>query len=304
MPFAIRSRQVSRALRGYVNEAERELTRGSRQLPKERETNGSRSCQQIYSFLEKVSDQSQATSEMNKILIGTSGWMYKSWERDFYPDGLRSADELHYYAREFCTVEINNSFYKLPSPKTFSNWAAQVPEEFTFAVKASRYLTHIKRLKESEAALENIYNSASHLESKLGPILVQLPPRWHKNLQRLEKFLASARMIEGVRWVIEFRDESWHDSTVYSLLEKYDAALCIADSYKLERHDRLTADFTYFRYHGRTPHDAPNYTAAQLKHEAMKIQTLSAHVDKVFVYFNNDAKGHAVRNAKALRELL
>ncbi|HEY9757594.1 MAG TPA: DUF72 domain-containing protein [Oculatellaceae cyanobacterium] len=241
---------------------------------------------------------------MNNILIGTSGWMYKSWQGDFYPEGLKPADELHYYSEEFDTVEINNSFYKLPTPETFSNWANQVSEGFTFAVKASRYLTHVKRLKDADGPVDNVYSNASHLNSKLGPILVQLPPRWSKNLERLEQFLSLTQSIKDAKWAIEFRDESWHSEDVYHLLKKYEAALCIADSYKLLRHDRVTADFSYIRYHGQTPHDAPNYTTAELKREGKKIKMLSSQVDQIFVYFNNDAKGNAIRNAKKLRELL
>lgn len=238
------------------------------------------------------------------IMIGTSGWVYASWRGKYYPDKLAHQDELSYYSTEFCTVEINNSFYKLPPSEKFANWAKQVPENFVFAVKASRYLSHNKKLKDAEDPLQKICDTAKGLGRKLGPMLLQLPPNWERNLERLEQFLNLATSYAGFQWVLEFRHESWFCEEVYRILEAHNVALCIADSNKLKRVDRLTADFAYIRYHGRSPSSAPNYTQTQLRIEAQKILRFAEEVKEIYVYFNNDAEARAVYNAQKLEHLI
>lgn len=240
---------------------------------------------------------------MARVLVGTSGWSYKSWKKNFYPKDLPNDRFLEFYSKEFPTAEINNSFYHLPKPETYAKWAALVPKEFVFAVKASRFITHIKRLKEAKEAWGRFLGNTRSLGSHLGPILFQLPESFRCDRERLENFL---RIVEksGERLVFEFRHESWFTDETYELLKRHNAALCIADSPKYPRMDVLTADFVYIRFHGRTKLFTSSYTKAQLVAEAKKIKRYLKEVKEVFVYFNNDAKGAAIRNAGTLRTLL
>jgi uncharacterized protein YecE (DUF72 family) len=212
-----------------------------------------------------------------KHYIGTSGWVYTHWQGLFYPAKTPAKDLLQYYAGEFRTAEINNSFYKLPTLDTYRSWAEQVPEDFVFAVKASRFLTHMKKLKDPLEPWTNVITHAAELGPRLGPVLLQFPERWQKNLPRLEEFfdMASAQIIRP-RIAVEFRNQSWFDDDVYSILEKYGAALCIADSDRFVREDRLTADFTYMRFHGRGQLYATSYTNDFLEHEAKNMKRLMA----------------------------
>ena len=162
-----------------------------------------------------------------KVHIGTSGWYYKHWLGVFYPPGTTGAQMFEFYARHFDTVEINNSFYRLPTAKTFDTWRESSPRNFCFAVKASRFTNHMKKLKDPKSSSEKFFLVAERLEEKLGPILFQLPPRWKLNLERLAEFL-EALPVEH-KYVFEFRDESWLVSPVFELLRKYNAAHCIHD---------------------------------------------------------------------------
>jgi uncharacterized protein YecE (DUF72 family) len=241
-----------------------------------------------------------------KALIGTSGWVYKHWRKLFYPEELAVKDDLRFYATEFKTAEINNSFYKLPSKETYENWASQVQDTFVFSVKASRYLTHMKKLKDPEEPWSNVVSHAAELGDRLGPILLQFPERWRKNAERLQAFLElSADVRDPKRIAFEFRNETWFDSDVYSLLEKYQCALCIADSDKFKRENRLTADFTYIRFHGRGENIyADSYSKDVLKSEAARIKKWLHDGIDVYVYFNNDGMANAIKNARTLRELI
>lgn len=245
---------------------------------------------------------------MARAFVGTSGWNYAGWRGLFYPEGLPSRQYLAFYAGEFGTTEVNYSFYHLPRPQTYANWAAQVPEGFVFAVKASRLVTHIKRLKAVAEPWRTFVGNARGLGTRLGPILLQFPPSLAKDEARLKQFLALARReARGkppLRLVFEFRHESWFTDPVYRLLRAHGAALCIADSPRYPRRDVVTADFTYFRFHGRTRLFASRYTTGELAEEARGMaRQLAAGLD-VYVYFNNDAEGHAVENARALGALL
>jgi uncharacterized protein YecE (DUF72 family) len=245
------------------------------------------------------------------LRIGTSGWAYKHWLDRFYPDDLKPDDYLRYYAHEFNTAEINYSFYKLPSEENYHNWFQEVGPDFIFAVKGSRYLTHMKKLKDSADPWQKICDTAGCLDKKLGPILMQFPERWKKNTERLKEFLEITKAAntgdnkaQGARIAFEFRDESWFCKEVYALLEKFDAALCIADSLKFIRKDVLTTDFTYIRYHGRTPIYAANYSISELKTESKKIQKFLGDGINVYAYFNNDGEAHAIENARQLKKML
>ncbi|RMH37854.1 MAG: DUF72 domain-containing protein [Nitrospirae bacterium] len=245
------------------------------------------------------------SKESAAILVGTSGWTYASWRGRFYPPELKSQQFLEFYAKEFPTTEINYSFYHLPKPQTYAKWAQQVPAHFLFAVKASRFITHIKRLQDVHESWRIFVENARALGPHLGPILLQFPPSFSCDLQRLEAFLMFVcERTSGVRVVCEFRHESWFDRTVYRLLKRYHVALCIADSPRYPRADVITTDFAYYRYHGRTELFASCYSDTELREEAKLITRAAGACRTVFVYFNNDAYGYAVDNARTLRQFL
>lgn len=240
--------------------------------------------------------------------LGTSGWTYPSWRGTFYPEDLPRRRYLEFYAREFPTTEVNYSFYHLPRPQTYANWARQVPEAFVFAVKASRLITHTKRLLGVEEAWDRFVGSALALGSHLGPILLQFPATFQRDPDRLGDFLQGAKSRAPdqapVQLVFEFRHESWFTDQIYRLLERHGAALCIADSPTYPRRDVLTAGFTYLRYHGRSQLFASDYSEVELDREAKQIRQFLADGVDVYAYFNNDVRGYAVQNARQLRAIL
>jgi uncharacterized protein YecE (DUF72 family) len=234
-----------------------------------------------------------------RLRIGTSGYQYPHWRGGFYPETLAKREWFGYYARHFDSVEINNTFYQLPQATTFDHWRAQAPAGFCYALKFSRYATHLKHLKDPRPPLRAFVRRAERLRELLGPILVQLPPHWHVDVKRLAGFLDAAPPRH--RWAIEFRDRSWLCDEVYALLRAHGAALCVHDL--LDDHPReRTANWVYQRFHG-VAYDR-GYTPQRLRAEAQRIRgTLDAGGD-VFVYFNNDRHGHAVRAAAALRRFV
>lgn len=241
---------------------------------------------------------------MTKIYIGTSGFSYSHWEKGvFYPAGLTKAKQLEYYSQHFKTVELNNPFYHLPSAQTFANWRQRTPQDFSFAVKASRYLTHIKRLKDAQEPWQRFINNAKELKEKLGVILFQFPANWQVDAQRLEKFLKI--LPRKYRYSFEFRHQSWFSQEIYQLLKKYQIALCLADSPDWPYQEEITANFVYLRLHGRSLLYSSKYTNQQLKKWAAKIKKWTKQDDKdVFIYFNNDAGGYAINNTQKLKELI
>lgn len=233
--------------------------------------------------------------------IGTSGWNYDHWRDVFYPRGLPTSEWLDFYARHFDTVEINFSFYRLPERRTFEKWRGQSPEGFTFAVKASRFLTHIKKLKDPKEPLERVIGNARGLGGKLGPILYQLPPRWKVNLDRLRDFLAL--LPSDVCHVMEFRDPSWLIDDVFDLLQKHSVAYCIMSAPGLPQVMNITAPFAYIRMHSGGIGTEGCYEEAQLRWWAKQVMSFLQKAD-VYVYFNNDYKGFAVQNARRLLQLV
>ena len=208
-----------------------------------------------------------------------------------------------YYARHFDTVEINNSFYKLPTVETFEKWRDAAPGRFTFAVKASRFITHMKKLKEPSTSTAKFFLAAEHLGPKLGPILFQLPPRWHLDIQRLEDFLKA--LPTEFRYVFEFRDATWLQPNVYHLLREYNAAFCVHDFTDMKIPPEITTDFTYIRFHGPTSTKyAGSYSNAQLRRWAEWIKEQGTALEAVYVYFNNDPGAAAVKNALTLKRLV
>lgn len=233
--------------------------------------------------------------------IGTSGWNYDHWKGVLYPKDLPVSDWLECYGKRFRTVEVNFSFYRLPERENFEKWRREVPDDFTFAVKASRYLTHMKKLKDAEEPLHRIIENAGGLGSKLGPILYQLPPHWKVNIARLRDFLSL--LPKDVRHVVEFRDPSWLIDEVFDLLKEHSVGCCIMSAPDLPRVMKVTAPFAYIRMHSGGSDTEGNYEEPQLEWWAEQVVSMLRDAD-VYVYFNNDYKGFAVKNAFRLTELV
>lgn len=238
-----------------------------------------------------------------KVYIGTSGWHYKHWLGTFYPQDLPAKEMLSFYAQHFDTVELNNTFYRLPSPATFDSWRDHSPTRFLFAVKGSRFITHMKKLKDPESSSAKFFLGAERLGNKLGPILFQLPPRWNVNVERLSDFLGV--LPKQNKYVVEFRDDSWMLKEVFEVLRQHNAAFCIHDLGGQQTPLELTANFAYLRFHG--PGSAKysgSYSERALKEWADKIADWQERLKAVYVYFNNDIGGAAVRNAAELKGLI
>lgn len=210
---------------------------------------------------------------------------------------------FQFYARYFDTVEINNSFYRLPTATTFDNWRESSPRNFCYAVKGSRFITHMKKLKDPQGSSAKFFHVADRLGKKLGPILFQLPPRWKINVERLDEFL---RILPGEHnYAIEFRDETWLVPEVFKLLRKHNAAFCIHDFADMKVPREITADFTYIRFHGPT---SAKYWGSYPDHElrawADQIKQWRRNLSSIYAYFNNDPEGAAVKNALTLKQLV
>jgi uncharacterized protein YecE (DUF72 family) len=237
-----------------------------------------------------------------KYFIGTSGWHYEHWRGRFYPVDLPKSKWLEFYARSFSTVELNNSFYHLPSEKAFANWRDSSPEGFVYAVKVSRFITHIKKLRNIEEALEKFLERAKLLEGKLGPLLYQLPPNMHRNDVVLEAFLSI--LPRELNHVFEFRHESWLDKGVFDLLRRYNVGFCIYDMPDFTTPLEATVDFVYVRFHGSAWLYGGSYSDEELNKWAKNIMGLARNAKAVYIYFNNDAEAFAVQNALTLAQKL
>jgi len=242
-------------------------------------------------------------NKKGKIFIGTSGWTYDHWQGIFYPDDLVKTKWLDYYCQHFDTVELNASFYYLPKPQTFVSWRKKTPDNFLFSVKASRYITHIKKLRNIKEPWKRFITSAKELKEKLGPILFQLPPSLKVNPKVLEDFL---KILPKKRYcyTIEPRNQTWFCEKVYKTLKKYNIALCIASTPNYPTTEIVTANFVYLRLHGSKDLYASKYTEKELKNWARKIKKWQSQNLDIYVYFDNDAYGYAVENAKRLKELI
>jgi uncharacterized protein YecE (DUF72 family) len=253
---------------------------------------------------------------MSKLFIGTSGWNYPHWQGIFYPQELSQSKWLEYYTQFFNAVELNVTFYRLVQQKTFRNWYKRTPKDFYFVAKGSRFISHIKKLKGVKESLDIFFDNAKELKEKLAAILWQFPPSFScqsfdirrdpatagkKDLKRLEVFLKLLRKTK-IRQVFEFRNDSWFDKEIYTLLKKYNAGLCIADSNRFPYVKEVTADFLYLRFHGADSLYSSDYSDRKLKEWAGFARNSK---DKdIFAFFNNDAYGYAVKNALKFRELL
>jgi len=236
-----------------------------------------------------------------KIYIGTSGWHYKHW-KDFYPKDIKQSEQLAYLANMFSTVEINNSFYKLPTKETFENWRKEVPDDFIFAIKGSRFISHMKKLKVNGKSIDDFLDHARCLKSKLGPVLFQLPPRWKVNAERLRDFLQL--LPRTVRFSFEFRDHSWNTPEIYNLLEQYRCAYCIYNLAGYQSPSIITSDFVYIRLHGPDAKYEGSYSKSALTKWAENCRAWQAEGKDVFLFFDNDQNAFATKNALTLLSLL
>lgn len=234
--------------------------------------------------------------------IGTSGWSYDHWNRLFYPAGLAPRDRLAYYARHFRSVEIDSTFYHLPTEQTLQSWANSVPADFRFAVKASRHITHLKKLSDPGPALSQLMGRLEQLGDKLGPVLFQLPPHWAPNLERLAAFLKA--LPQDFRYAMEFRDPRWFDPRVYDLLAQHAVALCIADFDGRVSPLQVTTNLVYVRLHGPDGPYRGEYSGHALQGWSDMLKRWRREARKVYCYFDNDESAHAVQDALRLQEMV
>jgi uncharacterized protein YecE (DUF72 family) len=230
--------------------------------------------------------------------IGCSGWQYKHWRDNFYPDGLPQSRWFDYYATQFDTVEINNTFYRLPEKTTFAAWEKRAPRGFLYAVKASRYLTHMKKLKEPAEPLHRLFARAQPLGRTFGPVLYQLPPNWQVDIPRLTAFLR--RLPRRRQHAIEFRDPSWYCAEVYALLTRFGVALCLHDMAGSATGRMAIGPFVYVRFHGPQKYNG-RYDDRVIEDWGTWIAGQMRDGRPAFAYFNNDIGGHAPRDAIRLR---
>ena len=237
-----------------------------------------------------------------RVHIGTSGWHYKHWRGPFYPIDLKTADMLLFYVGRLDTVEINNSFYRLPVATAVKNWYEVTPAKFCFSVKGSRYLTHMKKLKDPEPGLAKFFRPIDKLKEKLGPVVFQLPPGWQCNAERLASFLAA--LPRKHRYAFELRDATWHNQTIYSLLCRHNAAFCIYELAGFQSPAEITADFAYVRLHGPLGAYQGSYTREHLVGWARQIHGWRGTLKDIYIYFDNDQNGFAALNALELKDMV
>jgi len=236
------------------------------------------------------------------VCVGTSGWSYRHWRGVFYPAGLPTSGWLPYYAERFPCVEVNSSFYGLPREETVRSWAAGVPAGFRFALKASRFITHRKRLNDCALPLSRLMSAAEGLGPHLGPILFQLPPAWRLDLGRLATFLAV--LPAGFRFALELRDPDWHRPAVYDLLDRHGVATCRFHLAGFESPDVVTGGWCYVRLHGPGAAYCGSYSETDLRRWADRARAWRRAGMDVYLFFDNDEAGYATLNAQRLRALL
>ena len=234
--------------------------------------------------------------------IGTSGWNYNHWKSVFYPEDLSANNWLSFYADIFDTVEINNTFYQLPSAATAGRWRDCVERDFLFSVKASRYITHMKKLKDPKDTLKAFFKIIEIMGEKVGPILFQLPPYWKINIERLNSFLAF--LSKDYRYAFEFRDSTWWNESIYECLRKYNAAFCIFELDGVLSPGPITADFIYIRLHGPGGPYQGSYDTETLAGWAASFMAWAKQKKQIYCYFDNDQNGYAANNARQLKEML
>ncbi len=239
---------------------------------------------------------------VSRVHIGTSGWHYKHWCGPFYEERLAASKMLACYIQHFDTVELNNTFYRLPTRAALEGWYAQTPSNFCFAAKASRFLTHNKKLREPENALQNLLPLLEILKEKLGPILFQLPPKWKVNAERLEEFLQA--LPTNHRYAFEFRNPTWDAPEIYEILRRHRAAYCTYELAGFLSPFEITTDIAYVRLHGPGGKYQGSYSEERLKEWAGRIREWQQKLRAVYVYFDNAQAGYAARNALELKRLV
>ena len=235
---------------------------------------------------------------MSGVLVGTSGWVYPTWRGTYYPPGLAQSKWLAHYAAEFPTVEVNSTFYRLAKPAVTARWAALVPADFRFVVKGSRYLTHIRRLRDVGTGLERFFEPLRPLGDKLAAVLWQLPPNDHVDVERLDDFLA--QLPSGVAHAVEFRHPSWLVDDVAAVMSRHDAMTVNVSGPQFPARTDVTGAGPYVRFHGLRPGYEYDYTASDLAPWAEHLR----HHTGGYAFFNNDVGGHAVVNARSFRGML
>jgi uncharacterized protein YecE (DUF72 family) len=234
--------------------------------------------------------------------IGTSGWSYRHWRGPFYPKGLKQADELGFYSGRFGTVEVNGTFYRLIAPETLRKWCEQTPAGFVFACKGSRYLTHMKRLKEQGAGVRRLFERLEALEDRLGPVVFQLPDRFKPDLGRLAGFIDA--LPKAHRYAFEFRDPAWFEPAVLDLLRQREVALCLYEIAGRQAPLEVTADFVYIRLHGPGAAYQGSYGEAALAEWAARMRGWTEQGRDVYCYFDNDEQAFAPANASRLQAIV
>jgi uncharacterized protein YecE (DUF72 family) len=245
-----------------------------------------------------------------KAYVGTSGWQYKHWNARIFPEDLPKKDWLSFLASKFRTVEVNTTFYHMARVTTFQKWKEEVPADFLFTLKFYRWFTHLKKLnldKEDQETMKAFIKNGGKLGRKLGPILIQFPPSFQKNLEKLEFLLDEMNKVGKknkikLRIAIEFRHETWFNDEVYEFMNRKKAAFVITNSPAWPSKVIKTCDFVYMRFHGRTKLFASNYTEKELEEWAQTLKALKPK--ELFCYFNNDANAYAADNALYLKQLL
>lgn len=237
-----------------------------------------------------------------EVRIGTSGWHYKHWIGNVYPPRWPASRMLNWYQERFDTVELNNSFYHLPPESALRNWYRDTPEGFVFAVKGSRFITHMKKLKDPEPALARFFSRAELLREKMGPVLFQLPPNFEKNIDRFAEFLEA--LPKHHRYAFEFRNPSWDAPEILGLLRQHRAAYCPFHLAGYQSPIEITTDMTYIRLHGPGGKYQGSYDDKTLSNWARRIRCWQRELNAIYVYFDNDDSGFAAHNALRLRHLV
>jgi len=243
-----------------------------------------------------------------QLLIGTSGYSYKHWANGvFYPPETPTTKWFEYYQRQFNAVELNVTFYRLPKKSTFAGWNKRAAKKFHFVLKGSRYITHLKRLKDADTPLHIFERAISPLKNKIKCILWQLPPNFQRDDERLKKFIQEIRarkILKKYDQVMELRHESWFDKRVFQMLKNENVCLCLADPMKAPfRKEMITADYLYLRFHGRVQY-ASNYPDDELRAWVKRVSPHAKRKKRLYAFFNNDSQGFAPKNAVRFRELL
>ena len=240
--------------------------------------------------------------KMTPINIGTSGWSYRDWVGSFYPENTKSRDFLDYYSGQFDTVEVNSSFYHTLKDKTVENWINEVPDRFVFAVKADKYITHIKKLREPSQTVPDFMKSVAPFKNKLGPILFQLPPSLDFDAERLDAFIRI--LPEDYSYVFEFRNKNWFNNETCQILRKRNIALCIYNLKGFQSPFEVTANFVYIRFHGTEGIGIGKYNKEDIEKLSLDIKKSVSENKNVYCYFNNGTNGAAIANARELKEKL